>query len=386
MNKFAVGAATGLVLAVLGVACTTPGDASSAILWTKPLVETDRYIGWPSAIRTAKGETIAVYSGDRDQHICPFGKVQMIRSADDGETWTKPVTVCDGPIDDRDAGLLELPNGDLVLFWFTSVAFAEGEPNRAKYRAECERTTDAEKRAALGSWARRSTDGGQTWSEPVRVPVMTPHGGVLLRDGRILVVGVSNYMTAGRLPRDLVRPAKTYGVAESTDGGRAFRLIGEVPRGQIAEHWSLGEPTLFESRDGVLHALFRYELDENGAWQKKTNMLRSESRDGGKTWTPMRRMEIDGFPPHILRLMDGRLLCSYANRTPGRVGVYACFSSDDGRTFDVAHETRLFSSGDNDLGYATTVENADGTFLTVFYAHGASGGPAKLFGTKWRER
>lgn len=386
MNKFAVGAATGLVLAVLGVACTTPGDASSAILWTRPLVETDRYIGWPSAIRTAKGETIAVYSGDRDQHICPFGKVQMIRSADDGETWTKPVTVCDGPIDDRDAGLLELPNGDLVLFWFTSVAFAEGESNRTKYRAECERTTDGEKRAALGSWARRSTDGGRTWSEPVRVPVMTPHGGVLLRDGRILVVGVSNYMTAGRLPQDSVQPAKTYGVAESTDGGRSFRLIGEVPRGQIAEHWSLGEPTLFESGDGVLHALFRYELDENGAWQKKTNMLRSESRDGGKTWTPMRRMEIDGFPPHVLRLRDGRLLCSYANRTPGRVGVYACFSSDDGQTFDVAHEVRLFSSGDNDLGYATTVENADGTFLTVFYAHGASGGPAKLNWTKWREK
>lgn len=63
-------------------------------------------------------------------------------------------------------------------------------------------------------------------------------------------------------------------------------------------------------------------------------------------------------------------------RTPGRVGVYACFSSDDGKTFDVAHEARLFPSGDNDLGCATTVENADGTFLTVFYAHGASGGLA----------
>ena len=57
------------------------------ILWTKPIcVETNRYIGWPTVCCRANGELLAVFSGDRDEHVDPFGKVQMVRSRDGGET------------------------------------------------------------------------------------------------------------------------------------------------------------------------------------------------------------------------------------------------------------------------------------------------------------
>lgn len=373
-----------------------PGRKPAArIEWTKVVSDDGgRYIGWPTAMRTAKGEIIAVYSGDRDSHVCPHGKVRLVRSADGGETWSKPETVCNGPIDDRDAGLLELPNGDLVLFWFTSVAFHEKayaayRKDHPEYERIYQSLSPELKRANLGSWARRSSDGGRTWSEPVRVPVMTPHGGVLLRDGRILVVGRHCGQVDGALPEDPNRAPRTIRVAESSDGGRSFRTVAEIPRGMFKDHWSLCEPTVYESGDGMLTALIRYERPPEGVDAKTCpayprHMLRSVSRDGGKSWSAMEETDIDGFPPHVLRLRDGRLLCSYASRTPGREGIYAVLSVDDGKTWDVANELLLRRFDIADIGYPSTVENADGTLVTVYYGASAKGGPAALQATKWR--
>ena len=75
--------------------------------------EPGRYIGWPTIARTRADELIVVFSGDRDGHICPWGKMEMVRSADDGETWTEPVVIRNTPLDDRDAGLLETSAGVL---------------------------------------------------------------------------------------------------------------------------------------------------------------------------------------------------------------------------------------------------------------------------------
>ena len=49
-----------------------------------------RYIGWPTAGRMPDGELLAVFSGDRDAHVDPFGKTFLVRSRDDGQTWDEP--------------------------------------------------------------------------------------------------------------------------------------------------------------------------------------------------------------------------------------------------------------------------------------------------------
>ena len=60
-------------------------QARAEIKWVKEIcVEKDRYIGWPTVCRLANGDLLTVFSGDRDSHICPWGKVQMVRSTDDG--------------------------------------------------------------------------------------------------------------------------------------------------------------------------------------------------------------------------------------------------------------------------------------------------------------
>src|SRR3954454_23914517 len=83
------------------------------------------YHGWPTLIRRKNGQLMIAYSGGREDHVCPFGRVEIIRSADDGESWSWPEVVMDSPIDDRDAGLCETADGSLLLTTFTSLAFQE---------------------------------------------------------------------------------------------------------------------------------------------------------------------------------------------------------------------------------------------------------------------
>ena len=92
-----------------------------------------RYIGWPTVARTDQGELLVVFSGDRDAHVCPYGKTQIVRSSDDGSTWSAPETINDTPLDDRDAGIVVTRSGAVVVSWFTSVA---SEARMLRYREQ----------------------------------------------------------------------------------------------------------------------------------------------------------------------------------------------------------------------------------------------------------
>ena len=98
-------------LTVLG---STRGASAAAAQVDAPRVISKTpqyYCGWPTLTRRANGELLVVWSGGRQQHVCPFGRVDMMRSQDDGETWSWPRTLLDGPIDDRDAGIIETAQG-----------------------------------------------------------------------------------------------------------------------------------------------------------------------------------------------------------------------------------------------------------------------------------
>ena len=146
-----------------------------------------RYLGWPTIARTSSGELLVAFSGDREWHVCPFGKTQLIRSTDDGATWSDPETITDGPLDDRDAGIHALQSGTLLVNWFTSLAF-ENESHQTWMRKAHPRADElieswkpyvaritTEQRQLLGRWTRRSEDGGKTWEEWSNSHVGSPH-------------------------------------------------------------------------------------------------------------------------------------------------------------------------------------------------------------------
>ena len=90
------------------------------ILWSRPICKVaGDYLAWPTVVTCASGEVLVVFSGDREEHVCPYGKTLLIRSGDGGETWTTPVIINSTPLDDRDAGIIELTSGTLVMSWFT---------------------------------------------------------------------------------------------------------------------------------------------------------------------------------------------------------------------------------------------------------------------------
>ena len=135
----------------------------------------DYYHGWPTLVKRSDGELIAVCSGGRESHVCPFGRVELMRSRDGGHTWSWPEVILDTPIDDRDAGICETAKGTLLVTTFTSLAFQDTfkkasdwpEERRARWNAVIRRGTQEQFDSLLGTWMLRSTDGGMTWSKPI---------------------------------------------------------------------------------------------------------------------------------------------------------------------------------------------------------------------------
>ena len=159
----------------------------------------NHYHGWPTLARRRNGQLLLVCSGGREMHVCPFGQVELMRSDDDGKTWTFPRVLLDLAIDDRDAGILETARGSLLATTFSSLAyehyFRNSEINnwdaarQARWRGAHHRISEAERKAQLGTWMLRSTDGGVTWSTPYDSIVNSPHGPIQLADGRQLYAG-----------------------------------------------------------------------------------------------------------------------------------------------------------------------------------------------------
>lgn len=322
-----------------------------------------RYIGWPTICRTQSGKLIAAFSGDRDEHVCPWGKSQMVISEDNGQTWSAPVTINNTPLDDRDTGIIETPQGTLLVTWFTSLAF-EKNPEYARH---AEKVTPELRAQWLGHWSRRFTDGGQTWEAPVRMASTAPHGPSVLRDGRLMQMGKVN-------GGEQALVAET-----SIDDGRSWQVVGAVPIPEGEQYKHYHEPHVVQLPDGKLLALFRYQPED----KEQHIMRQSESTDGGRTWTPTRPTGIWGYPPHLLVLQDGRLVVVYGRRKEP-FSERACVSRDGGATWDVDNELTLCEALNSDLGYPASVQLDDGSILTVYYQDQGPDKDTSLWATRWK--
>lgn len=330
----------------------------------------NRYIGWPTITKTKSGELIAVFSGDRDAHVCPHGVVQLIRSKDNGKTWCDPVTICDTPLDDRDAGILETKNGTLLVSWFTSLAFDEEHflENNPDWKKISDQLSLETREQWLGNWTRRSTDNGKTWENPVKQNGSAPHGPIELADGRLLYVGTGK-----------INEQKVISVEASSDNGKSWKINATIPIPENEDIKFYHEPHVAELPDGKLVAQIRYQPDE-----KSLSYLRqSESYDGGSTWSLAHETPMWGYPPHLIVLNNGWLLSAYGVRRKP-YSERACISKDGGKTWDIKNEIILQHAMNSDLGYPASVQLDDGSILTIYYQIDKKGEKTCLMGTKWK--
>ena len=351
-------------------------QARAEVKWAREIcVEDGRYIGWPTVCRLQNGDLMAVFSGDRDAHVCPWGKVQMIRSSDDGETWSKPVTIANGPLDDRDSGIVQMPDGEIIVTYFTSTYWTRPEflKQHREWARHLEKIPPDVLKAAEGDFLLRSRDNGKTWTAPEKLDAnytQTPHGPILLRDGALLQIG-----------RTHVNGKVAIRVSRSDDRGKSWRMLCPSIPDSDGENNGVSqifcEPHVVECADGTLVGLVRYHGPDNC-------MRGTLSHDGGRTWTPMAKTPMLGLPPHLIALPDGKLVAVYGRRfgDPG-FGEFACISDDNGKTWDGANEVMLMPATSGDLGYPASTLLPNGDIVTVYYQRQGKKGTI-LMATKWR--
>jgi sialidase-1 len=339
------------------------------------------YRGWPTLARTRGGTLLLACSGGRQEHVCPFGRVEFMVSQDGARTWSWPQVVLDSPIDDRDAGILETARGTLLITSFTSLAYESildqarrlppGDPRAwstdrlRSWLSAHERLNAKQRQSELGQWMIRSTDGGITWSERYPSIVNSPHGPIQLDHGPLLYAG-----------KELWTGQQRVGVCQSNDDGQSWRWLAEIPvrSGDDASHYH--ELHAVQTADGRIIVHIR---NHNPANDRET--LQTESADAGHTWSLPRPIGVWGLPSHLLRLRDDRLLMSYGHRRPP-FGNQARLSEDHGRTWS---EPLVISSDgtSSDLGYPSTVQLDDDSLITVWYEVLRSSPRAVLRQARW---
>ncbi len=353
------------------------------------------YHGWPTVCKGEDGVLYATASL-RISHIDPFGAVVFCESHDNGETWSEPRIIADTVLDDRDSGVLYLGDGKILVNWFCHNAsnymnhpdymgwIDEVDPKQViavnKRWDECEAND-----LKGGSFVVLSEDGGKTWSDPVRVPLKSPHGMTMGQDGKTLYffgVPSANWGMSGVTG---LESGYAY-LFTSTDYGMTWQR-----KGSVLLPTNLGDETFFDEgyciqlADGSFLAGIRTERSDFGHW----TICLTRSADGVNWETPAPIPDgpygvLTGAPPHLLQLKSGAILLSYSCRNGRSCGSRGRVSYDGGVTWSEEFIICVSDQPKNgDLGYPSTVELADGTLLTTYYqAYKTDPHPSLLY-TRW---
>jgi len=355
-----------------GVVCRLPGQRFG-------------YFGWPSVARMDDGALVVSSSGLRTRHVCPFGKTVLNRSHDDGHTWSPPEVINNSPLDDRDAGVVNLGGRAMLVSWFTSDTRRYLERFRsqlspeelAQWESALGAWTDDLVREWLGSWVTLTED-GEIWSDPIRVPVSTPHGPIRLSNGDLLYLGKALFGAGDQRSGDIV-------ACRSADGGRTWTELGAVPPCAGTRQENYHEPHVVALGGDRLLGMIRFQHEgesDPAADQIDFSLFQTESDDGGVTWSQARPTGVYGSPPHLLRHSSGTLVCVYGYRQPP-YGQRAMLSHDQGETWEA--DLILRDDGpDRDLGYPASVEMPDGSLFTVYYQKLHAAEQCSLLWTRWR--
>ncbi|MBR2338031.1 MAG: exo-alpha-sialidase [Clostridia bacterium] len=209
----------------------------------------------------------------------------------------------------------------------------------------------------ISDWHTRflaSYDFGESWSEPTELVPGDTSGGrgpvknkpIRLSNGRILAPA-STEQGAWRCFIDRF---------DGVQWGKSHIPV-ELPD---ADGVNVIQPTLWESRPGVVHALMR---------SNRGRLYRSDSTDGGETWSPIYPTEMPNNNSGIdcVRLEDGRvvLVCNPVGEDCGKRSPLSVFvSADNGKTFVKAADLETI---DGEFSYPAIV--AVGSRIHITYTH-----------------
>ncbi len=338
-----------------------------------------RHVHPADLIQLQNGELLLM-SREGTEHISNDGDVIMLRSKDRGTTWgDKQVIAAIKDLDEREGCGLQLKNGTIVVgVFYNDLYDSDGRYKSQQLKESNQKASD--KRHRLGAYIITSRDDGHTWSEPKYIdtnempfanlegPTDAP---IEMPDGSILM-GIIAYGLQGDA-RDIASV-----MLRSTDNGKTWKYVSTIADDPGGKLGGFVEPGIVRTKTGRIVAGLRNHGPENAIWV-------TYSDDDGKSWAPVKKTEMIGHPVDLLQLSDGRLMASYGVRTQHArpEGVRACFSSDNGATWDIQTEVQIRNDFPNwDVGYPESLELPDGRVLTVYY--GNLFGKYFLAGTYWK--
>lgn len=331
----------------------------------------DEYCAWPAMVRAANGDLLVSFCIN-EEHLGPDGEIVTVRSMDNGKTWSQPEKLLSTPIDDRHAGLTVLNDGSIIAhcwstFWtpeqYRNLAPNSYEPDMIeRWVKHVEQPDYISAANEHGSRGMVSSDNGHTWSEPMPGKDSI-HGGLQLPDGTLLLASY-------RLDNNNV------GVYSCEKVGDPWKKIATV-KSPKPDSIRIGEPHILRLPSGRILMMIRATAIPYNDGDPRCFLLETYSDDNGKTWVEPFWTPMWGFPPHLLLLDDGRVLCTYGHRRPP-FGQRAIIS-DDGITWDIKDEIILRDDAYNkDLGYPVSVELEPGLVLSVYYQPDPKDGPQKM--------
>lgn len=207
--------------------------------------------------------------------------------------------------------------------------------------------------------------GGDYGSKFYRIPAI-----VTAKDGSLVAIADKRIENNADLPNPIDIVAR-----RSTDGGKTW---GEYIT--VAEHDSIGgcgdAAVVVDKNTGDILAIYSHG---NGLWQDSPAQITvSRSSDNGLTWgdtlninpqilttdslgtQPIKTTSAFASSGRALQLADGRILFALVTRQAGepKFKVYAIYSDDGGRTWDVSKQPATVDGDESKL-----VELADGTII-----------------------
>jgi hypothetical protein len=329
------------------------------------------YCAFPSAVKRPDGELFVafrrapnrkVFGEGRNNHVDPNSYLVMVRSNDDGETWTKePELIYAHPFGgSQDPCLLQLRDGMLLC---ASYGWAFIKPEGIeKLEKPLLLTGNA---TFLGGYLLRSIDGGKSWQGPIYPPHVgaevnhTPFGtgipaynrGALCeaKSGRIL-------WAVAATDHEVTKKTSVY-LLTSDDQGLTWTYRCPIA---VDEKVCFNETSIYETPKGDIVAFLRTaRLDDHACIARST--------DGGKTFGKWESMGFQGHPLNALRLPDNRVLLTYGYRHQP-YGIRARILNAECTDFAAAEEFVLRDDGSNsDIGYTWPVQLDQNKFLVVYY-------------------
>jgi predicted neuraminidase len=296
-----------------------------------------------SITQLANGDLLIAYFGGSGEYE-PDTRVHLTWKRKGEDKWSLPTVVSENPeVPEGNPVVWQAPDG---LLWLFNVA--RFGPTWCDSRVQ----------------ARTSADGGKTWTKPYlisdEIGILCRSKPIVLADGDYLL---PVYKETGNDPEFTAADTSSFFYRyhpESKKWTETSRIRSKLGNLQPAPVAMTEDHLIAYCRRGG-----GYEGKEDG------RIVRSESRDGGKTWSPGTETE---FPnPNAAvdfqRLKNGNLLLVYNDSNFDRTPLTLALSTDGDRSYP---HRRDIGVGDHDYAYPYLIQTDDGKIHLIYTQDGRS--------------